>query len=171
MIRRIIRIDEGKCTGCGRCAEACHEGAIGMVDGKARLLRDDCCDGLGDCLPSCPAGAISFEEREARPYDEEAVKSLLRRAQVVIQATSLGLKPGDPSPVPPERLACNPHLRCFDTIYQETPFLQGAAALGLPVSDGRAMLLYQGAKSLEIWTGRIAPLEAMRAALERSLQK
>ena len=104
-------------------------------------------------------------------HDEEAVKSLLRRAQVVIQATSLGLKPGDPSPVPPEWLACNPHLCCFDTIYQETPFLQGAAALGVPVSDGRAMLLYQGAKSLEIWTGRIAPLEAMRAALERSLQK
>ena len=73
MIRKIIRIDEGKCTGCGACAEACHEGAIKMVDGKARLTREDYCDGLGDCLPACPAGAISFEEREALAYDEAAV--------------------------------------------------------------------------------------------------
>ena len=60
MIRRIIQIDEEKCNGCGACAEACHEGAIGMVNGKATLLRDDYCDGLGDCLPTCPTGAISF---------------------------------------------------------------------------------------------------------------
>ena len=73
MIRKIIRIDEETCTGCGACAAACHEGAIGMIDGKARLLRDDYCDGLGDCLPACPAGAISFEEREAAAYDEQAV--------------------------------------------------------------------------------------------------
>ena len=73
MIRRIIEIDEVKCNGCGVCAEACHEGAIGMVNGKARLLRDDFCDGLGDCLPECPTGAISFVEREAAAYDEEAV--------------------------------------------------------------------------------------------------
>ena len=73
MIRKIIRIDEDACNGCGACAAACHEGAIGMVNGKARLLRDDYCDGLGDCLPACPTGAITFEEREAAPYDEAAV--------------------------------------------------------------------------------------------------
>ena len=73
MIRRIIHIDEEKCNGCGACAAACHESAIGMVDGKAKLLRDDYCDGLGDCLPACPTGAITFEEREAPAYDEAAV--------------------------------------------------------------------------------------------------
>ena len=73
MIRKIIAIDSEKCNGCGACAKACHEGAIGMVDGKAKLLREDYCDGLGDCLPACPTGAISFEEREAPAYDEAAV--------------------------------------------------------------------------------------------------
>ena len=73
MLRKIIKIDEEKCNGCGLCADACHEGAIGMVDGKAKLLREDYCDGLGDCLPACPTGAISFEEREAPAYNEAAV--------------------------------------------------------------------------------------------------
>lgn len=74
MIRRIIRIDEEKCNGCGACAAACHEGAIEMVNGKAKLAREDYCDGLGDCLPACPVDAICFEMREAPAYDEAAVK-------------------------------------------------------------------------------------------------
>lgn len=73
MIRKIIQIDEEKCNGCGACAAACHEGAIGMVNGKAKLMRDDYCDGLGDCLPACPTGAISFTVREAEAYNEAAV--------------------------------------------------------------------------------------------------
>ena len=73
MIRKIIKIDEKKCNGCGACAMACHEGAIEMIDGKAKLTRENYCDGLGDCLPACPMDAISFEEREAPAYDETAV--------------------------------------------------------------------------------------------------
>lgn len=79
MIRRIIKINEEKCNGCGACASACHEGAIAMIDGKAKLMREDYCDGLGDCLPACPTGAIAFEEREAPAYDEAAVMANKRK--------------------------------------------------------------------------------------------
>ena len=80
MIRRIISIDEEKCNGCGLCAKACHEGAISMVGGKAKLMRDDYCDGLGDCLPACPTGAITFVEREAAAYNEAAVLAAKKQA-------------------------------------------------------------------------------------------
>lgn len=81
MIRKIIKINEEKCNGCGACASACHEGAIEMVDGKAKLMREDYCDGLGDCLPACPVDAIRFEEREAPAYNEAAVMEAKRRKE------------------------------------------------------------------------------------------
>ena len=85
MRRTIIRIDEERCNGCGACASACHEGAIDMVNGKARLTREDYCDGLGDCLPACPVNAISFEEREAPAYDEAAVLAAKKKKQEAAQ--------------------------------------------------------------------------------------
>ncbi len=82
MVRQIIHIDEEKCTGCGICAQACHESAIAIIDGKAKLIRDDYCDGMGDCLPNCPTGAITFETREAAAYDEAAVEANKKRKQL-----------------------------------------------------------------------------------------
>ncbi len=117
MIRKIIHIDEEKCNGCGACANACHEGAIGMVNGKARLLRDDYCDGFGDCLPACPTGAITFTVREAAAYDEAAVRAA--QAQKAAANAGNGNKgtagapaPGDtdgrdtPSPAPAVHGGC-----------------------------------------------------------------
>ena len=94
MIRKIIHIDEEKCNGCGACAAACHEGAIGIVDGKAKLLRDDYCDGFGDCLPACPMDAIHFVEREAAAYDAAAVQANMRKKQAQSASAHTGGCPG-----------------------------------------------------------------------------
>ena len=88
MIRRIITINEEKCNGCGLCARACHEGAIGIVNDKAKLLREDYCDGLGDCLPACPMNAISFEEREAPAYNEAAVLASKKVKETTLSVSS-----------------------------------------------------------------------------------
>ena len=90
MKRKIIKIEEALCTGCALCVSACHEGAIGIINGKAKLLRDDYCDGLGDCLPACPTGAITFEEREALPYNEAAVVAAQQAKQKAISSTPCG---------------------------------------------------------------------------------
>ena len=93
MLRKIIRIDESRCNGCGLCANACHEGAIDIVDGKAKLMREHFCDGLGDCLPACPMNAISFEMREAPGYDEQAVLEAKRKKEAQKSAPAGGDAP------------------------------------------------------------------------------
>ncbi len=93
MIRKIIHIDEEKCNGCGLCASACHEGAIDIVDGKAKLVRENFCDGFGDCLPGCPTGAITFEEREAPEYDEKAVQEAKKKKEMEKPVSRLGQWP------------------------------------------------------------------------------
>lgn len=136
MIRKIITIDTEKCNGCGLCVSACHEGAIGMKDGKAVLLRDDYCDGLGDCLPVCPTNAITFEEREALPYDEEAVLANMKKSSPL---SPLGGCPGSmaralsataektPCTAVPSRLAQWPVQ--IKLVPVKAPFFEGADLL------------------------------------------
>lgn len=139
MVRKIIRIDEEKCIGCGLCAEACHEGAIEMIDGKAKLTREDYCDGLGDCLPACPVDAISFEEREAPAYDEAAVK----KAQAQKKAAKLPCGcPGTQSKAI-KRIACEASAahQSVPSQLQQWPVQIKLVPANAPYFDGANLLI------------------------------
>jgi len=136
MIRRIITIDEEKCNGCGACAKACHEGAIGMVDGKAKLLRDDYCDGLGDGLPTCPTGAITFVEREAAAYDEAAVK-----ANQAAKACPSGGCPGSMAKALNQQKAVPAAPVAMESQLRQWPVQIKLAPLRAPWFDGAKLLI------------------------------
>lgn len=143
MIRRIIEIDKEKCNGCGACAAACHEGAIGMVEGKAELLRDDYCDGLGDCLPTCPTGAISFVEREADEYNEAAVMENKRKNQEPKEALPCGC-PGTRSQSIPRKAA--PSIGSvsdeeMNSQLRQWPVQIKLASVNAPYFDGAKLLI------------------------------
>ena len=137
MKRRIIEIDQEKCNGCGACATACHEGAIGMVEGKAKLLRDDYCDGLGDCLPACPTGAIRFVEREAAAYDEAAVKANLEKKK---DACPSGGCPGTASQTIRREATPQTHAPAVSQL-RNFPVQLKLAPINAPYFDGAKLLI------------------------------
>lgn len=140
MIRKIIEIDQEKCNGCGLCATACHEGAISMVDGKAKLIRDDYCDGLGDCLPTCPTGAIQFVEREALPYDEAEVKK-----NMAVKAHSCSCPGSQPQALHPQAayadFAEEPLERTVKSQLRQWPVQIQLAPIQAPYFDGANLLI------------------------------
>lgn len=156
MVRRIIEIDQEKCNGCGACAAACHEGAIGMVNGKATLLRDDYCDGLGDCLPTCPTGAITFVEREAAAYDEEAVKANMLAKKAAELKGSVPVTRSGCSGSVPQTMGCPGSMSqaLQQAITPATPAVHSGAASHLGQWPIQIKLMpieapfYQGAKLL-----------------------
>ncbi len=136
MVRKIIEIDENKCNGCGLCASACHEGAIGMVDGKAKLLRDDYCDGLGNCLPVCPTGAIRFIEREAAAYDEAAVQENMRA-----KAQPSGGCPGSRARTIERKAASRPNFLPQQSELRQWPVQIQLVPVNAPYFDGADLLV------------------------------
>lgn len=138
MIRKIIKIDEAKCNGCGACAAACHEGAIEMVNGKAKLTREDYCDGLGDCLPACPTNAISFEEREAPAYDEAAV--LAAKAKKSAGPLPCGC-PGTNSKVIKRENACQVEQGPVPSLLSQWPVQIKLVPVNAPYFDGAHLLV------------------------------
>ncbi|HIX30685.1 MAG TPA: 4Fe-4S binding protein [Firmicutes bacterium] len=144
MIRKIIHIDEKACNGCGACAAACHEGAIGMVNGKAKLLREDHCDGLGDCLPACPTGAITFVEREAAAYDEAAVLAAKAGANRQGEPLPCGC-PGSQSrtltPAAGEDRACAAGGAAVPSRLRQWPVQIKLAPVNAPYFDGADLLI------------------------------
>lgn len=144
MIRKIIKIDENRCNGCGACVAACHEGAIEMIDGKAVLTREDYCDGLGDCLPECPTGAISFEEREAPEYDEAAVLAAKQEKmkEQNIKMSHMGC-PGTQARqiVPPKMENISYHTSAVVSQLGQWPCQIKLAPVNAPYFDGAKLLL------------------------------
>ena len=143
MVRRIIEIDQDKCNGCGACARACHEGAIGMVDGKARLLRDDYCDGLGDCLPTCPTGAITFVEREAAAYDEAAVLAARAAKEESLPCGCPGSmgRSLQPKPTPAAQTACTAPAVQQSSQLRQWPVQIKLVPVNAPWFDGCKLLI------------------------------
>lgn len=139
MIRKIIKIDEEKCNGCGACAAACHEGAIEMVDGKARLTREDYCDGLGDCLPACPTNAITFEEREAPAYDEAAV--LASKAKKTPASLPCGCPGTQSKAINREACDCGTQSVQINSQLRQWPVQIKLVPVGAPYFDGANLLV------------------------------
>lgn len=170
MVRRIVEIDQKKCNGCGLCASACHEGAIGMVDGKATLLKDDYCDGLGDCLPACPTGAISFVEREAAAYDEAAVQVHMaaRKAKQVLEANAAAnasarseAKPATPAfggcPGSMSRFLKHPNAAGSESVSHTSA---GATSTGCPGSAASA-ITHDHSESADFSSSESIPVSAL----------
>ena len=139
MIRKIIKIDEEKCNGCGACAEACHEGAIEMIDGKAKLVRDDYCDGLGDCLPACPTEAITFEQREAAAYDEQAVQA--KKEAVAPQTLPCGCPGTHAKAIKREQAAPSAAANIVDSQLTQWPVQIKLVPLQAPYFDNANLLI------------------------------